>query len=77
MYKVTIKCAGMKPEELARQLENRTRRFKVWVYNKVAYASVDLKAMDELNELRSILSKDGEFNVDCIKVEKLSGQWGR
>ena len=75
MYKVTIRCWDINPEEMARQLENQTRRFKVWVYDKAAYASVDLKAMSELNELRKKLSDCGGFNVDCIKVEKVASQW--
>lgn len=73
VYRVTIKCRDAKPEELARELDARTRRFKVWIYDRAVYASVDLKAMEELNDLRQKLSDGGESGVDCIKVDKADG----
>jgi len=72
MYRVTIRCWDIKPEELAKELDTRTRRFKVWIFDKTAYASVDMKELAELGDLRQRLSK-GEFGVDCIKVDKADG----
>ena len=69
MYRVTIRCLDIKPEELAKELDTRTRRFKVWVFDKAAYASVYMKDLTELGDLRQKLSK-GEYGVDCIKVDK-------
>lgn len=72
MYKVTIRCWDIKPEELARELDARTRRFKVWIYDKTAYASVEMKDLAELGDLKQKLTKS-EFGVDCIKVDKADG----
>jgi len=69
VYRMTLRCFDIKPEELARELDCRTRRFKVWIFDKTSYALVVMKDMAELGDLRQKLSKEGSI-VDCVKVDK-------
>jgi hypothetical protein len=70
VFKVTIKCRG-EVENLARKLDKDFPVFKVWVYDGTSYASLALKSMCDLAELRKL---EGE-SFRCIKIEKVKKQW--
>jgi len=75
MFKVTIKCENMKPEELAEVLERRISGFKIWVNENTTYASFKLRSLNELAELSGRLSEVKGVQFGCIKIEKVSRFW--
>ncbi|MCW4003683.1 MAG: hypothetical protein NWE95_07215 [Candidatus Bathyarchaeota archaeon] len=70
MFKVTIKCRD-EAENLAKRLDRDFQIFKVWVYDGAAYASLGLKSICDLAELRKLAGE----GFRCIKIEKMKKQW--